>query len=132
VNFVPIEDHEAAHAAAATVLGVGVDSFEFDSWGLDGFHGRTMLSHDDLTGLDSFEFRRTLGVIAYMPRLALLDDPWGVNDDALVLDLCPTGYGAWSWVWTIEQGARRVFQTDGFREAFGAARDRIEQQLAEA
>jgi hypothetical protein len=70
VNFVPIEDHEAAHAAAATVLGVGVDSFEFDSWGLDGIHGRTMLSHDDLTGLDPFEFRRTLGVIAYMPRLA--------------------------------------------------------------
>jgi hypothetical protein len=132
MNFVPIEDHEAAHAAAATVLGVGVDSFEFDSWGLDGFHGRTHLSEEDLLRLGSFEGRKAMAVIVFVPRLALLDDPWGVNDDALIDDPCPTDYELRVWRWIVEQSALRVFATQEFAEAFAAARDRIEQQQAEA
>jgi hypothetical protein len=122
---VTIEDHEAAHGAAAAVLGVRVDDVEFDSWGLDGFHGRTHLNHEDLAGLESFEFRKTLGVIAYVPRLALLDDPWGVKDAVLVDELCPSGHDLRLWRWIVEHDARRVFGTQDFAEAFAAARDRI-------
>jgi hypothetical protein len=82
--------------------------------------------------LGSFEGRRTMAVIAFIPQIALFGDPWSVNDDKLVCDLCPTDHDLRLWVWIVEHEARRVFGTQEFSEAFAAARDRIEQQLAEA
>ena len=71
---------------------------------------------------------RRLGVIAYIPRLVLFDEPWGVDDDKLVCDVCPTDHDLRVWLWILEQDARRVFGHGPFLEAFGAARDRIEQR----
>jgi hypothetical protein len=125
---VTIEDHEAAHGAAASVLGVRVDDVEFDSWGLNGFHGRTTLNEEDLMHLGSFEGRKTMAVIAFMPQVVLFGDPWSVNDDKLVCDLCPKDHDLRLWLWIVEHEARRVFGAQEFLEAFGVARDRIEQR----
>jgi hypothetical protein len=78
----------------------------------------------------SLEGRKAMGVIAYIPRLVLLGDPWGASDDKLVCDLCPKDHDLRLWCWFIEQAASRVFGTQGFLEAFGVARDRIEERLA--
>ncbi len=93
MNFnASIEDHEGAHMAAAAVLGVRVDKVEFDPWGLERFHGRTHLNEEDLVRLGSFDGRKTMGVTHTCRGSFSSTSRWGVKDDALVLDLCPTDH----------------------------------------
>jgi len=62
-----------------------------------------------------------------MPYVVLFDEPEGSSDVGVVEAMRPTGYSADLWRWLVEQNARLLFVSEGFAEAFVAARDRIEQ-----
>jgi hypothetical protein len=127
-----VRDHEACHGAAASLVGIEVDGYAFDRMGWDGWVGQTVLNHDALRALEgTYRDRLAVATLAFMPYVVLLGEPEGKGDMALVEAMRPHDHSARLWNWLVEQDARRLFRTDEFLEAFGAARDRIEQQLAE-
>jgi hypothetical protein len=129
-----IEDHERMHVAAAIALGIGIERIEIDRWPLDGvagLHGRTWLN-DDLARLDDFTRRKTIATIAHLPSIALVNDPHGVSDAAVVDEECWPTYSVELWRWSIDSTARRVYSSEAFNVAYAEASERIERQLATA
>lgn len=124
-----IEDHELMHVATSLALGIGVERIEIDRWpldGMEGHHGRTWLNHDDLARLDGFTRRKTIAVIARLPAIALVNDPWGVSDASVVDEERWPTYSVELWRWWIDSVARRVYSSEAFNLAYAEASERIE------
>jgi hypothetical protein len=114
-------DHEAAHEAAAKLLGIELEPAEFDRMGWDGWTGRVRLTaaaRERLTG--SFQDRLAVAIVAIMPSVAILGDNAGCRgDDALVLAVCPADWAANEWWFYARRQAEKKMASDEFGEAFG-------------
>ena len=130
MQFVAIQEHELAHISAALALGVRVEEVRVDPrWPLDGvtgLHGQVNLDLRPLAHLDALERDKVVAVIAYMPRLLSVGDPWSSHDDEQIERLRPADHDALLWRWTIGHRARRLFVTDAISRSYADALERIE------
>ena len=128
-----VRDHEAAHGAAATLVGIEVDGYAFDRMGWDGWLGQTLLNGEALRALEgSYHDRLAVASLAFMNYVVLLGEPEGKGDMALVEAMRPHDYSPQLWKWIVKQNARQLVRSAGFGAAFAAASERIERQLETA
>jgi hypothetical protein len=123
--------HEAAHGAAALLIGIAVDGYAFDRMAWDGWIGQTLLNGAALRALEgSYRDRLAIATLAYMPYVVLLGEPEGKSDIGLVEAMRPSRYSREIWRWVVMQNARRLFLSADFEPAFASSSAKIEQQMA--
>jgi hypothetical protein len=94
----------------------------------DGWRGQVRLTdaaREALTG--SYQDRLGWSTVAMVPSLVMFGAEGCEGDLRIVEEIRPDGYTVELWRWVVGQHARELIASDGFAEAFAAARERIEQ-----